>query len=86
MSDSKRSDKETCPRSLALRASELRLPVKVLLETPHVPAEKRPQFDPNATIIDTTSRFVPDGKLVDADATIIDFQGEKGDASATIPK
>ena len=47
--------------------------------------EKLPQFDPDATIIDTTSRFDPAAKLADADATIIDFQAKKADANATIP-
>jgi predicted Ser/Thr protein kinase len=49
------------------------------------PAEKRPQFDPNATIIDTSSRFDPEEQLADSDATIIDFQGTAVDANATTP-
>jgi eukaryotic-like serine/threonine-protein kinase len=47
--------------------------------------EKRPKYDPDATIIDTSSRVVPDGKLVDPDATIFDFQPKTADANPTIP-
>src|SRR5580700_9073163 len=86
MSDSKRSDKKPVPRK----------PGPPGVGTPFAgesspgdipnPAEKRPQFDPNATIVDTTSRFVPGGKPVDADATIVDFQPPVADANAKIPQ
>jgi serine/threonine protein kinase/tetratricopeptide (TPR) repeat protein len=85
MSDSKRSDKNSAPRK----------PGPPGIGTPFAgesssgnisnPAEKRPQFDPNATIIDTSSRFDPEEQLADSDATIIDFQGTAVDANATTP-
>jgi serine/threonine protein kinase/tetratricopeptide (TPR) repeat protein len=85
MSDSTRSDKNPAPRK----------PGRPGIGTPFAgesssgnipnPEEKRPQFDPNATIIDTSSRFAPEEKVVDPDATILDFQPKAMDANDTIP-
>ncbi len=85
MSDSTRSDKKPIPGKpgppgigtpFAGESSAGNIPI---------PAQKRPKLDPNATIVDATPRFVPEEKLVDADATIIDFQPNAVDVNATIP-
>src|SRR3984957_12838942 len=85
MSDSTRSDKNPVPRKPGTPGVGTPFAGESSSGTTPNPAEKRPQVDPNATIIDTSSRFAPEGKLVDADATIIDFQAKKLDVNATIP-
>ena len=84
MSDSTRSDKNPAPGK----------PGRPGIGTPFAgessagntpnPAEKLSQFDPNATIIDTSSLW-PEEKVVDPDATVFDFQPKAMDANDTIP-
>jgi hypothetical protein len=68
MSDSTRSDKKPIPGQPGPPGVGTPFAGESSAGNTPSPAEKRPKFDPNATIIETTSQFVPDGKLVDADA------------------
>jgi hypothetical protein len=85
MSDSTRSDKKPTPRKPGPPGVGTPFAGDSSSENTPMPAEKRPQFDPNATIIDTTSRFDPGSKFVDTDATILDFQAKVVDPNDTIP-
>src|ERR1017187_5595271 len=49
-----------------------------------IPHEKRPDYDPNATILDTGPRNEPPAKSVDPDATILDLGSAVRDANATM--
>src|ERR1035438_10171302 len=84
MSDSVRSDEKSVPRKpgapgvgtpFAGESSSGDLPIS---------AERLPQPDPNATIVDIAPRIDPETKPVDPDATIIDVQAMVLDADATI--
>ncbi|WP_348262907.1 protein kinase [Telmatobacter sp. DSM 110680] len=84
MSDSTRSDKKPVPNQPG--PPGIGTPFAGESSPGNIPSQENPpQFDPNATIIDTTSRFDPAAQFVDADATIIDFQVKKPDANATVP-
>ncbi|HMG86784.1 MAG TPA: protein kinase [Terracidiphilus sp.] len=85
MSDSKRPDNKPFPRKPG--PPGIGTPFAGESSSGNIPnlSEKRPQFDPNATIIDTSSRFDPTAKPVDADATILDFQAKVVDPNDTIP-
>ncbi|MGA9584918.1 MAG: serine/threonine-protein kinase, partial [Terracidiphilus sp.] len=84
MSDSSRSDNKPAP--IKPGPPGIGTPFAGESSPGNTPSpEKSPQFDPNATIIDTTSRFDPAAKLADADATILDFQAKQADANATVP-
>ena len=84
MSDSKRSDDKTIPQQpgppgvgapFAGESSPGNIPI---------PIEQRPQqYDPNATIVDISSRLDP-STVVDSNATILDGQAIVPDAAAKI--
>src|SRR5580658_6180730 len=85
MSDSTRSDKKPVPGKpgppgvgtpFAGESSSGDIPI---------PAGKRPPFDPNATVVDTSPRFDRATKLVDANATLIDAQAMVLEDGAAIP-
>jgi tetratricopeptide (TPR) repeat protein/predicted Ser/Thr protein kinase len=84
MSDSTRSDEKSIPQKpgppgvgtpFAGESSSGDIPI---------PAEKQPQPDLDATIIEIAPRFDPEAKLADADATIIDVRATVVDANATL--
>ncbi len=84
MSDFKRSDDKSIPQQpgppgvgtpFAGESSPGNIPI---------PTKQRPQYDPNATIVDISSRFDPESKLVDPNATILDTQATAPDADAKI--
>ena len=85
MSDSTRSDKKPIPGKPGPPGVGTPFAGESSAGNTPSPAEKRPKFDPNATIVDTSSQFVPEEKMVDTDATIIDFQAKVVDPSDTIP-
>ena len=74
MTDSKRPDDKSIPQQpgppgvgtpFAAESSPGDIPI---------PVKQQPQYDPNATIVDLSSRFDPESRLVDLDATIFDGQ------------
>src|SRR5580692_4186421 len=86
MSDSTRSDKKPVPGNpgppgvgtpFAGESSSGEIPI---------PAQKRPAYDPNVTIVDASLPIDPGTKLVDADATVFDAQAiVLADGPATAP-
>src|SRR5579871_3425477 len=78
MSDTSRSDKNPAPRKPGNPGVGTPFAGESSSGTTSDPTANRPAFDPDATIIDTRSRFDPQGKFVDADATIVDFQPAEG--------
>jgi eukaryotic-like serine/threonine-protein kinase len=84
MSDPTRSDEKPIPKKPAPPGVGTPFAGESSSGNIEIPADKRPKYDPNATIIDTASRFDPESKLVDANATVFDFQAMAVDEDAKI--
>jgi tetratricopeptide (TPR) repeat protein/predicted Ser/Thr protein kinase len=74
MSDSTRSDKKPLPGKPGAPGVGTPFAGESSSGDIPIPTEKRPQHDPNATIVDTSSRFDRETKLVHADVTLVDAQ------------
>ena len=85
MSDSTRSDKKPIPGKPGSPGVGTPFAGESSAGNTPSPVEKRPKFDPNATIVDTTSQFVPGRNLGDADATVVDLPAKVVDPNDTIP-
>src|SRR5579863_9740774 len=83
MSDSTRSDKKAVPKKPGSPGVGTPFAGESSSGGISIPPEKRPQLDPDATIIDVGPRFDPESKPVDPDATIIDVS-PRFDPDATI--
>ena len=84
MSDSTRSDEKGFPKKPGTAGVGTPFAGESSSGNIAIPQEKRPQFDPDATIIETGPRIDPPAKSVDADATIVDFRPMVLDANATM--
>ena len=84
MSDSTRSDEKGFPKKPGTPGVGTPFAGESSSGNVEIPLEKRPDFDPNVTILDTGPRTEPAGKLVDPGATILDLGSVVRDANATL--
>jgi tetratricopeptide (TPR) repeat protein len=84
MSDSKRSDDKPNPQQPGPPGVGTPFAGESSPGNISIPAKQRPQYDPDATIVDLSSRFDPKSNLVDPDATILDAQALVLDADAKV--
>jgi tetratricopeptide (TPR) repeat protein/predicted Ser/Thr protein kinase len=84
MSDSTRSDEKGFPKKPGTPGVGTPFAGESSSGNIEIPHEKRPDYDPNATILDTGPRFDPAAKFADPDATIMDFGAAVVDANVTL--